>query len=241
MKSIIRDPYKDPLGAMLLDYLHGEYGVYAEVGSTTLSMTTMSAKTMFRSYSEMDELEHEALRLCRGRVLDVGAGSGCHSLYLQGRNVVVDALDISPGCIEVMQERQVKNPIHDNLFSLESGTYTTILMLMNGLGICGSLDGLNLCLQYVQHLLAEDGQVIADSTDLRLLHHDEDEANDFPGDSDYWETEFVITYEAITSEPFQWIYVGFSTLQMLADYNGLECQQIATGENGHYLARMYRR
>lgn len=226
---------------MMLDYLAGHCSAYAKVASTTFSMSTMPAKTMFRTYSEMDELEHAALHLCRGRVLDVGAGSGCHSLYLQERNVAVDALDISPGCIKVMEQRQVKNPIHNNLFSLESGTYTTILMLMNGLGICGSLDGLNLFLQYVQTLLTEHGQVIADSTDLRLLYNDEDEESDLPDDSDYGETEFVITYNTIISEPFQWIYVGFSTLQMLAEYNGLECQQVVTGENGRYLARMYRR
>lgn len=224
----------------MLDYLNGHHSVCAKVDSTTFSMSTMPAKTMFRTYSEMDDLEHEALHLCKGRVLDVGAGSGCHSLWLQERNVVVDALDISPGCIEVMEQRQVKNPIHNNLFSMESGTYTTILMLMNGLGICGSLDGLNLFLQHVQAFLTDDGQIIADSTDLRLLH-DEEEGNDFLDDSDYWETEFVITYNTITSDPFKWIYVGGATLQMLAGYNGLECQQIATGQSGRYLARIYRK
>ncbi|WP_319549857.1 class I SAM-dependent methyltransferase [Desulfogranum marinum] len=241
MKSIISDPHKDPLGAMMLDYLHGDYEVFAEVASTRFSMSTMSAKTMFRTYAEMDELEREALHLCRGTVLDVGAGSGCHSLCLQEQNVDVDALDISPGCIKVMEKREVKNPIHNNLFSLESGNYTTILMLMNGLGICGSLDGLNLFLQHVRNLLAEDGQIIADSTDLRLLYNDEDEEDESFDDSDYGETEFIITYDTLVSVPFQWIYVGFPVLQMLAEYNGFECQQIATGQNGHYLARMYRR
>ena len=241
MKNIIHNPSKDPLGAMMLDYLNGHHAAYAKVTSPIFSMSTMPAKTMFRTYSEMDELEHEALHLCKGRVLDVGAGSGCHSLYLQEKNMAVDALDISLGCIEVMEKRQVKNPIHNNVFSLESGTYSTILMLMNGLGICGSLDGLNLFLQHVQALLTVDGQVIADSTDLRILYADEDEKNDFPNGSDYGQTEFVITYNTLISDPFQWIYVGFPTLQMLADYNGFECQQIATDESGRYLARMYRR
>lgn len=240
MKSIIDDPCKDPLGTMMLDYLNGHHSVCAQVDSTTFSMSTMPAETMFRTYSEMDDLEHEALHLCKGTVLDVGAGSGCHSLYLQERNVVVDALDISPGCIEVMAQRQVKNPIHNNLFSMGKGTYTTILMLMNGLGICGSLDGLNLFLQYVQTFLTEDGQVIADSTDLRVLYGDE-EGNDFLDDNDYGETEFVITYNTIISDPFKWVYVGLPTLQMLADYNGLECQQVATGDRGRYLARIYRK
>ena len=238
MYGIISDRKKDPLGAMMLAYLHGDRDAFVEVDSTTLEMSTMRGEVMFREYEQMELLEQKALELCRGEILDAGAGSGCHSLYLQSRGKEVEALDISPGCVEVMRQRQVRNVLHRNLFSLQGKRYTTILMLMNGLGISGTLGGLNRLLRHVKTLLAEGGQLIADSTDLTPL---------FAGvkqylqlDHYFGETEFVMKYGEIVSDPFPWLYVDFETLRMFAEHNGLSCEQLLTVEGGdRYLVRMY--
>lgn len=239
MRNIIHKAEKDPLGAMMLDYLNGRHEAYVEVESPTLEMWTMSGETMFRGFSEMDDLERSALQLCRGKILDVGAGAGCHSLYLQRNNMDVDALDISPGCIAVMAQRQVKNVLHQNLFSLTEGNYSTVLMLMNGLGICGTLDGCNLFLQFIKTILAADGQVIAESTDLGSLYEDSITSHGSPGRY-FGETEFIMKYQGITSDPFNWIYVDFKTLETLAVFNGLRCEQVVTESGGRYLARIFR-
>ena len=39
----------------------------------------------FRSFDEMPELEQKALKLSKGKVLDVGCGAGSHSLYLKNK------------------------------------------------------------------------------------------------------------------------------------------------------------
>lgn len=239
MQKAIFDTCKDPLGAMMLDYLHGRHNAYVEVSSTTLEMSTMPGKVLFRKHREMSVLEQQALVLCEGRILDVGAGSGCHSLYLQEQDREVHALDISPGCIEVMRQRKVITPIHQSLFSFEGGKYRTILMLMNGLGICGSLDGVNLFLQYVRNLLDEGGQVIADSTDLHLLHEATGADQTVGRGGYYGETEFVLQYQNITSDPFAWIYIDFKILKTLVAFNGLQCEQVMTGDNGQYLVRIF--
>ncbi|WP_163340358.1 bifunctional 2-polyprenyl-6-hydroxyphenol methylase/3-demethylubiquinol 3-O-methyltransferase UbiG [Desulfopila sp. IMCC35008] len=238
MDSIISDPRKDPLGAMMLDYLKGNQQAFVEVESSTLEMWEMPGKTMFRSYAEMDELERQALALCRGRILDVGAGSGCHSLYLQQQGLDVDALDISPGCIRVMELQQVKNIVHQNLFSLSEKKYDTILMLMNGLGICGSLDGCNLFLQFVKIILEDGGQVIAEST---VLEVPDEEALDFEEEEDEYQgqTEFVMRYGDIVSDSFDWIYLDFATLETLVTFNGLECELLATDTAGKYLVQIF--
>lgn len=227
----------DPIGAMMLDYLNGKHDSYVEVHSATLEMSIMDGQTMFRDFQEMDELEKLALSQCRGRILDVGAGSGCHSLYLQEQDQIVDALDISPGCIEVMKRRNVKNPVHQNFFSLKGKTYNTILMLMNGLGICGTLDGLNLFLQYLKTILAEGGRVLAESTDLALVNCSGEEF-DISGDGYYGETEFIIKYKSVESEPFPWLYVDFDTLQTLVEFHSLRCEKIASERGGRYLVRI---
>lgn len=237
MKNIILDSAKDPLGAMMLDYQNGQKDAFVEVDSTTLEMWTMKGETMFRDYSEMNELEQIALQLCKGRILDVGAGSGCHTLYLQDRGYQVNALDISPGCIQVMTKRKIDNILHQSLFALNEKKYDTILMLMNGLGICGNLDGCNLFLQFVKTIIAAGGQILADSTDLRSLY-DEEELISFD-DKYCGETEFIMQYQNIISDPFNWIYIDFDTLTSLARFNGLQCEQVATGEDGTYLTRIF--
>ena len=95
MRDIIHKAEKDPLGAMMLDYLNGRQDVFVEVDSTTLEMWTMRGETMFRSFTEMDDIERSALQLCEGKVLDVGAGAGCHSLYLQQKDLTYQTQIIS--------------------------------------------------------------------------------------------------------------------------------------------------
>lgn len=236
MIDIIRKSSKDPLGAMMLAHIQGRKDTSVEVDSTTLEMWTMNAQTMFRDYSAMDELEQRALELCRGKIVDVGAGSGCHSLYLQEKGERVEALDISPGCVQVMKKRGIANVFHKNLFTLAGKKYDTLLMLMNGLGICGTLDGCNLFLQFVKTILSEGGQVIADSTDLKFLYEEELYSGD---DGYYGETEFIMKYGDVISDPFNWIYIDFDTLTSLAAYNGLQCEQVAMNPGGQYLARIF--
>ncbi len=238
MKEIISESHKDPLGTMLLDYLSGRQDAFVEVDSTTLEMWTMKGETMFRSYLKMDAVERLALEICDGAILDVGAGAGCHTLYLQEQGLGVDALDISPGCIEVLAQRGVKNIFHQNLFSVTQKKYKTILMLMNGLGICGTLDGCNLFLQFVKTILDVGGQVIADSTDLTSLYNETlPSASEL--DSYFGETEFVMKYKNLRSDPFTWLYIDFRTLETLVRFNGLQCERLLSGEGGKYLVRIY--
>lgn len=238
MKDKITSRKKDPLGTMMLDYLNGRQNACVEVESTTLDMWKMCGNVMFRTFKNMSRIERKALSLCRGEILDIGAGSGCHSLYLQKKGRAVDSLDISPGCIEVMKKRKVPHVIHDSLFSLNDKPYDTLLMLMNGLGICGSIDGLNLFLQFIQSVLADGGQVIADSTDLASLY-DLDTVS-VSDEVYYGETEFVMTYETIVGDPFQWLYVDFDTLEYYAGFHGFACEKIMTDNTGKYLARIFR-
>ena len=64
--------------------------------------------TLFRSYEDMPEIERKALDIAEGRILDVGAGAGCHSLALQERGLDVTAIDISPLSVKTMKERGLK-------------------------------------------------------------------------------------------------------------------------------------
>ena len=236
MKQIITAAKKDPLGAMLLDYLAGDKGAYVTVTSTTLEMWKMTGEVMFRTFSRMNRLEKKALTISCGSILDVGAGSGCHSLCLQKRGLRVDSLDISPGCVRVMEERGVRTPVHGNLFTLSNVTYDTVLMLMNGMGLCGSIDGIILFFQFIPGILSPGGQVIVDSTDLASLYDLEKIAP--PADRYYGETRFRMSYQSVTGDPFDWLYIDFDTLRQCAAFHGFKCEKIMSDASHRYLARL---
>ena len=230
------DVNKDPLGAMLKDYYRGNIDVFLNVWSDTMEMSAMRGAHMFRQFSEMDELEKIALGACRGRVLDAGAGSGCHSLILQEQGLKVDAIDISPGCVEVMTERGVLSAALCDVFAPFLNGYDTVLMLMNGTGICGNLSGLNIFLQNLESLLAKGGQLIIDSTDMTEASAENGEQ---PATESYCgETQLVMIYKGLRSDPFNWLYIDFPLLHTIATFHGLQCKKLFEGEAGQYLARI---
>lgn len=239
MTKSILDKEKDPLGIMLSDFYDGDSDAFLNVWSSTLEMSSMQGSTMFREFETMSKVEKCAIEACRGRVLDVGAGAGCHSLTLQSRNFDVDAIDISPGCVEVMRRRGVKNSYQRNILAPSTCRYDTLLMLMNGIGISGSLHGLNLFIQQLDSLLAPGGQLLADSTDLssNFLKNGEsvyNEKGDYCG-----ETDFVMIYKGLRSDPFSWLYVDFELLQTICSYHGFRCDKLIEAEEKQFLARIY--
>jgi predicted TPR repeat methyltransferase len=240
MAKYILEKEKDPLGTMLTDFYGGDSGAFLNVWSSTLEMSTMQGSTMFRCFEEMNDVEKCALTASRGQILDVGAGAGCHSLVLQSRGFDVEAIDISPGCVEVMQRRGVEKSYHRNILDFGNSGYDTVLMLMNGIGICGSLDGLNLFIQDLDTLLAPSGQLLVDSTDLtgKFLEKGEDvydEEERYCG-----ETDFVMIYKGLRSDPFSWLYVDFELLHTICSFHGFRCDKLIETKEKQFLARIYR-
>ena len=73
---------------------------------------------LFRTEAEMPLVERTALALSQGRVLDVGAGAGCHTLALQRRGLDdVTAIDISALSVETMRERGVRQALCADFFT----------------------------------------------------------------------------------------------------------------------------
>ena len=118
----------------------------------------------------MPKLERHALELTKGRTLDIGCGSGCHSLYLQNeKKIDVTGIDNSAGAIKTAKKRGVKNLIESSIFDCEVTYFDTLLLLMNGPGVCGTLDKLEELLIKIKSLLSENGQILLDSSDLIYL------------------------------------------------------------------------
>src|SRR5437762_1824951 len=87
-------------------------------------------------------LTKTATRACRGRTLDIGAGSGVHALALQARGLEVVAIDFLPACVEVMRARGVRDAQQADIQTYAAAPFDTLLSLMNGLSLVRALAGL---------------------------------------------------------------------------------------------------
>ncbi|GAA3944478.1 class I SAM-dependent methyltransferase [Hymenobacter algoricola] len=231
----------DPVGHALMAFLRGNKAAALQVQCNVSEDEELPASYFFRSLWEMPELERTALEECRGHILDAGAGAGCHSLELQSRGFQVKALDASPGAVQVMQERGVRAAACHHLFDAPAARerFDTILMLMNGLGLVGTLDGLEKFLTHARTLLAPGGQILATSSDVSYLYEDEEGALVINLNGPYYgEVEYRLSYGDEASRPFDWLFADAGIVQDYAEAAGYEAEFLGEDDQQQFLVRL---
>ena len=144
---------QDPIGQAIYHYFHYNDNTPIKVNTNITEGEELPVSHLFRKYPKMPFLEKEALRLVKGKVLDVGAGSGAHSLYLQNNGFDITSIDVSELSCEIMKEQGLKNVICNDIWTFEAEGYDTILFMMNGIGLVKSLEGLQVFLEYIKMFL----------------------------------------------------------------------------------------
>ena len=239
MGQSVTDKGKDPMGRAIFDYYHTRKAGKLRVLSSMFYEDEIPVPTLFRTFDEMPVQEQKAIELCRGRVLDVGAGSGCHSIVLKDRGLDVTAIDISELSVEVMKERGLDARNINFFDETFAERFDTILLAMNGIGIVGKTERLPEFFRSIKRLLAQGGQVLLDSSDIRYVFMDDDGVMDIDLAAGYYgEIDYKMRYKNITGEPFDWLYIDFGTLSMYAEEHGFKCEKCIDGEHYDYLARI---
>ncbi len=232
---------KDLFGKAILDYQTNNNPQDLVTETSISEEDEMSVAYLFRYYKQMPKIEQKALQLAKGRVLDVGCGAGSHSLYLQNeKQLDVTAIDISANAIEACTLRGIKKAVTKNIMLLENEKFDTILLLMNGAGMCGRLNKISDFLLKIKSLINDGGQVLLDSSDIiYMFDEDEDGGKWIPTDNEYYgEVVFNVSYKGEKETPFNWMYIDYNTLQNAAHANGLQCELIMEGEHYDYLAKL---
>jgi SAM-dependent methyltransferase len=231
---------KDLFGQAILDFQTNNTPEDLVTETNISEADEMSVGYLFRHYNDMPKLEKKALQLAKGKILDVGCGAGSHSLYLQEKGFDVTAIDISPKAIKACQLRGVKNARVQSLLEVENEKFDTILLLMNGTGIFGTLAETSKHLQKLKSLLNPNGQILIDSSDI-IYMFDEAEDGSFlvPADGYYGELTFTVSYKGQTEDAFPWLYLDYNTLQNAAHANGLESELVVEGKHYDYLAKLF--
>ena len=231
---------KDLFGKAILDFQTNNSPEDLITETSISEADEMSVAYLFRSYDEMPKLEQKALQLAKGKVLDVGCGAGSHSLNLQNdRNLDVTSIDISPYAIQACQLRGLKNAKVQDIMTLENEKFDTILLLMNGTGIFGTLKETPNFIQKLKSLLNPNGQILIDSSDIIYMFDDDEDGGKWIfGNGYYGELTFTVSYKNETENEFPWLYLDYNTLQNAAFANGLQSELILEGEHYDYLVRL---
>ena len=207
-------------------YIHDLFGPKVE----------MPVDIYFRQEEDFPLLERLALQQCEGSILDIGAGAGAHTLFLQERGENVTALEISSHSADVMRSRGIANIKNEDFFSAHLPQYNTLLLLMNGIGICGTVDRIPLFLQKAKSILKSDGKIVFDSSDVKYMYEDIPMPNHY-----YGEVSYQYAYKRMKTEWFKWLYIDAKTMNKIAEENGWKMEVLFEDENDQYLAILTRR
>ncbi|MFC2035074.1 class I SAM-dependent methyltransferase [Chloroflexota bacterium] len=229
-----------PYGLALLDYHNGNHSATYTTYRDDDWKTELPVSLFFRQAQDL-KLEKIALDLCRGNVLDVGAGTGIHSLFLQDKGLQVCAIDVSSEAVQIMQERGVVDVWQDDVLSFENEQFDTILMMGHGIGVVEDINGLIQFLDHVISLLNLDGQVLLTSLDVQVtdnpMHLRYQEQNLEAGRY-FGEIRMQFKYGNSEGPLFGWLHVDPETLGDYALRVNLNCEVIEEQGDGNYLARL---
>jgi len=229
-----------PYGLALVDYYQGDSSATFIVYRDDGHRSEHPIDVFYRESTNMN-IDKIALENCRGRVLDVGAGTGLHSLHLQDQGLTVCAIDISPEACEVMHKRGVKEVHCTDISDFKNEPFDTILILGRSIGMVENMAGLDYFLIDIHRLVNQDGQVILNSADVTCtsnpVHLAYQETNRQAGRY-IGEIRIHFEYEGLKGPVCGWLHVDPETLANHASKVGWSCDVLLKDEDGNYLAKL---
>lgn len=228
----------DPFGNACLAYLNGIKGLEIIVHSDHADDDVLPVDYLFRSFKEMPSIEQMALQMCKGSILDIGAGAGCHSKWLHSNNNNVLALEKSIGAFNSLKKQNIPSICQDFFALPQDKKFDTLLILMNGTGIAGNMENFPYFLEKCKKHLNNNGQILIDSSDIIYLFEEEDGSATIPANHYYGEVSYQMEFNNETSEWFDWLYLDFASLEKHAIESGFNCKLIIEGEHYNYLAQL---
>ncbi|KKN06292.1 hypothetical protein LCGC14_1078740 [marine sediment metagenome] len=232
----------EPFGLALEDFVNGNKNATVIFHRDDGLKDEYSISTCFRTFREFSSIEKLAITLCRGKILDIGAGVGPHSLKLQDLGFEIYSIDICPQACEIMRERDLKNVKCTTIYNIQEKIFDTFLLMGRSIGFVEDLKGLKKFLHYSKKLLHPDGIILLDSLDLRLTERPEHlayQARNLKLGRYIGEIELQMEYKGYLGEPFKLLHVDPDTLNKLVQETGWFCNILDKEENGSYLAKIF--
>ncbi len=196
----------------------------------------------FSEYREWSPLEKRAIKLVKGRVLDVGCGAGRHALYLQEKGFETVGIDNSSGAIEVCQLRGLKRaiirPIND-VDKFKPASFDTILMMGNNFGLFGSKENARTILEKFARITAADARIIAKTLNPYLtdnpLHLSYHRANRRRGRMG-GQIRMRVRYGKTVGDWFDYLFVSPEEMREILSDTDWQIEELLNAEEANYVA-----
>ncbi|MBN1833104.1 MAG: class I SAM-dependent methyltransferase [Deltaproteobacteria bacterium] len=233
----------EPFGKALLAYFEGDTTAELMIRREDGQESTLPVSLFFRDPSKFTPIDKAVMDYCRGHILDVGAGTGVHSLVLQGKGLHVTDIDINPHAVNIMKQRGLRDVYCTDVFDFHGGRFDTIFMVGHGIGMVETLAGLKRFLAHAHRLLFDGGQVLLDSLDVRITDNPNDlayhEANRQAGRY-IGEIRMQFEFREKKGPYCGWLHVDADTLKDHAESAGWRYEVVHREESGDYLAMLTR-
>jgi SAM-dependent methyltransferase len=229
-------------GQAMLDYLNGERDAYCVLRRDDgIAYPPIYARQFF--YPDgLPSVDQIAVQHCAGRVLDIGAGAGSHSLAIYEKGLDVTSVEISSKAVEVMRHRGVPNPIVGDVFDSHPAPFDTVMVILN-IGIVRNLAGLVMFLKHLSNLLTDSGRLITDSIDPRdsldESYRRYTEAKVAKG-CYLGERTVRFEYKGQMSDWFEWMHIDPVTLEQYVDEAGYSMKHLEN-DGKRYLVSIAKR
>lgn len=198
-------------------------------------------KVYLSTHDEWPQVQKEALRHARGRVLDIGCGAGRHSLHLQSMGLEVVGIDVSPLAIETCRLRGLKDArvMSINEVTPELGPFDTILMMGNNFGLFGSSSGAKRLLRRFLAVTSPDGLIIAETMDPHktenpdhLAYHKRNlKRGRMPG-----QVRIRVRYRKYVTPWFDYLFVSQEEMGDILGDTGWRIKEAIDGQGPGYVA-----
>ena len=234
---------QDAFGHGMHDFLQGRAAAeIAERDDGCLGLTG-GPGCYFREYREWPSLEKRALRLARGRVLDIGCGAGRVALHLQGKGLDVLGVDNSPMAVKVCKARGLKKArvVPVTQLSRKLGLFGTIVMFGNNFGLVGNVKRAKWLLRRFHAMTTPDARIIAESRDpyhtdepLHLAYHKRNRRQGRMGG----QIRLRVRYKVYATPWIDVLMVSREEMTKVLDGTGWHVRQCLDGDGSLYAAVM---
>jgi SAM-dependent methyltransferase len=238
----------DAYGAMLLDAVEGKEDILEIVERDDgLIMAGRFGPALYLApFRRWPARQRQAMKLARGRVLDVGSGGGRVAVHLQGRGLEVVSIDSSPGAVEASLRHGAKDV---RLLRIEEvtpklRTFDTVVMFGNNLGLLGSHEHGRRLLRRLARVTNPDARILGETLDpyttenpLHLAYH----ARNRRRGRMSGQVRIRLRYLDLASPWFDYLFLSREELEELVDGTGWRLADAITDDSPIYVAVLERR